>query len=808
MLSTSSSTKSQNINTKQDNPSETTINNSQDQRESLTSRFRLKKPGHLDNNYEINNNSGTSSFNFTPTDTTLQNTSSVMINDHSGKTDSEDGNKHSYSCKRCRRLKKKCTRTIPECQNCAKAGESCEYVPRAPRRKKSEILRSLQEERQNEQNRSPLSSTPVLRTQDSNLQFASNNSFPKINPLQPLGVSQFSTTTSSVRSLEPFGSQQPQAQQIGILENSPRSYNLGTTDPFSYKTNLNSAALPPLSSITTNISNQAQQHQQPQAQTNASFLRFSPPATRQGSDDSQNGVQQLVYQTQQQQHPQNTLLSHPFSKSPVLDGSSKPLTQGSLQNRLLASVLGNGDMVEAPTMVTRPNLEVSFMIELINRFFTENYHSYPFLNQAAIINFVMSSNINRLDSLPASDSFEIFMIMFIGYCSLERVGKINTDIHLKKYLISKSIEQTNDVITFDNIESIKFLLLLGIYSLFDTAGSTSWHIAGNINRLILSLGLNRINGFKSRDSNNHATRDREQRYRVFWSAYNFDRLVSISLGRPFGIHDDDINIPFPNKFEHEEIYDIELITAIISLRQIEGKILKNVHSVNSGHKVNDDATKLEILKTLRIEVEDWFNLTNTLTSHHHSKDSIYNVSWFTSHYYQLTMLLYRPSFLIPKPSKETLLILGKSCLQCLAYTYNLHTSHLLQPNWVTVYRFLTQCTTIVYCLCHWCIDLVESKTEMNLCIEILESFGDRWPVSAKSAQIFKEINRSIYDVKVNQNWELLGAQELTNKFFEASRAYHDVLSSNNVDIWFDDPVIVNSEQQQQQEFMRQQYPAQ
>ncbi|ODQ58960.1 hypothetical protein WICANDRAFT_32262 [Wickerhamomyces anomalus NRRL Y-366-8] len=630
-----------------------------------------------------------------------------MINDHSGKTDSEDGNKHSYSCKRCRRLKKKCTRTIPECQNCAKAGESCEYVPRAPRRKKSEILRSLQEERQNEQNRSPLSSTPVLRTQDSNLQFASNNSFPKINPLQSLGVSQFSTTTSSVRSLEPFGTQQPQAQQIGILENSPRSYNLG-----------------------------------------------------------------------------------------------------SLQNRLLASVLGNGDMAEAPTMVTRPNLEVSFMIELINRFFTENYHSYPFLNQAAIINFVMSSNINRLDSLPASDSFEIFMIMFIGYCSLERVGKINTDIHLKKYLISKSIEQTNDVITFDNIESIKFLLLLGIYSLFDTAGSTSWHIAGNINRLILSLGLNRINGFKSRDSNNYATRDREQRYRVFWSAYNFDRLVSISLGRPFGIHDDDINIPFPNKFDHEEIYDIELITAIISLRQIEGKILKNVHSVNSGHKVNDDATKLEILKTLRIEVEDWFNLTNTLTSYNHSKDSIYNVSWFTSHYYQLTMLLYRPSFLIPKPSKETLLILGKSCLQCLAYTYNLHTSHLLQPNWVTVYRFLTQCTTIVYCLCHWCIDLVESKTEMNLCIEILESFGDRWPVSAKSAQIFKEINRSIYDVKVNQNWELLGAQELTNKFFEASRAYHDVLSSNNVDIWFDDPVIVISEQQQQQEFMRQQYPAQ
>lgn len=749
------------------------------ERELLTSKFRVKKT--------INNNNNNSS-------------TSTHVNETMSDFNGNDQNKHSYSCKRCRRLKKKCTRTVPECHNCAKAAEPCEYVPRAPRRKKSEILKSLQEQRQgqqNELNRSPLSSTPVLKTQDSNnLNFLTN--MPKINQLNNLQPNNnIGPSLSHLRS-EPFNQQQQPQHSNNFLEKSPRSFNMGTTDPFSYKSN---SSLPPLSSITTNITNQQQQQQQQQPiasentlpvqqqqpqqvtspvntsqQLNNSYpvYRFSPPPTRQPSDDSQSKTQ----------------INQP--RSPLIPQESSQLKPMGLnmQNRLLTSILGIDDFMEHNLQVIRPNLEKPFMIQLVSTFFKENFHSYPFLERNDVIQFLLFNDFQKIDSLPPKESFEIFMVMFIGYCSMERVGTLNTDLTLKRYLVSKSIEQASNVITFDNIESIRYLLLLGIYSLFDTAGFTSWHIAGNITRLTLSLGLNRNTALRSRNISDREVA--EVKNRVFWSAYNFDRFVSISLGRPFGIDDDDINIPFPTKLQNDDGYDIELITAIISLRQIEGKILKNIHSVNAGTRAISEDSKLNILKTFRVEVEDWYNLTNNLTRY--QKNPIYNVSWFTANYYQLTMLLYRPSFLIPKPPKETLLILGKACLQCLAYTYNLHTSNLLQPSWVTVYRFLTQCTTIIYCLCHWCVDLIESKTEINLCIEILEGFGDRWPVSAKSANIFKNINKNIYELKVTSDWQLIGVEELTNKFFEASRAYHDILSNNNVDIWFDDPVIANSEQ--------------
>ncbi|AMD21176.1 HEL104Cp [Eremothecium sinecaudum] len=51
-----------------------------------------------------------------------------------------DGLKYaSYSCSRCRRLKKKCSKAIPTCYSCQKAEEICVYHGRARRRTKKEL---------------------------------------------------------------------------------------------------------------------------------------------------------------------------------------------------------------------------------------------------------------------------------------------------------------------------------------------------------------------------------------------------------------------------------------------------------------------------------------------------------------------------------------------------------------------------------------------------------------------------------------------------------------------------------------------
>lgn len=49
----------------------------------------------------------------------------------------------SHSCSRCRRIKKKCSKEVPACQNCVKAGKACDYPGRARRRKRKEIEEAL-----------------------------------------------------------------------------------------------------------------------------------------------------------------------------------------------------------------------------------------------------------------------------------------------------------------------------------------------------------------------------------------------------------------------------------------------------------------------------------------------------------------------------------------------------------------------------------------------------------------------------------------------------------------------------------------
>ncbi|CAN3352690.1 hypothetical protein DICA3_E00628 [Diutina catenulata] len=49
--------------------------------------------------------------------------------------DANDATKSKVSCVRCRKYKKKCSRTFPECSNCTSSEELCIYMPRKTKKK-------------------------------------------------------------------------------------------------------------------------------------------------------------------------------------------------------------------------------------------------------------------------------------------------------------------------------------------------------------------------------------------------------------------------------------------------------------------------------------------------------------------------------------------------------------------------------------------------------------------------------------------------------------------------------------------------
>lgn len=118
------------------------------------------------------------------------------------------------------------------------------------------------------------------------------------------------------------------------------------------------------------------------------------------------------------------------------------------------------------------------------------------------------------------------------------------------------------------LEELQAVLLLATFALLRPVPPGLWYIVGVAVRLAVDLGLHYEDG-KDVDSGlrersgsltegqlrERGRREfvRDLRRRLWWATYSFDRLVSICVGRPFGISDQVITTEFPSLLEDDYI---------------------------------------------------------------------------------------------------------------------------------------------------------------------------------------------------------------------------------------------------------------
>lgn len=607
---------------------------------------------------------------------------------HSAEEDEGNNNgnveRHSYSCKRCRRLKKKCSRTKPECQNCGKAREKCEYVPRAPRRKKSEILRSMEMTETSPVQQRPLPPLTQHAHQTYHLQQAQLPSLSQLN---------FTRDDSrQVTAFSTFDKQRPQ--------------------------------LPPLPSLPT------RSEMQP------------PPTTITNGGGAQP-------------HPVTSLHNQLLSIPQIIPGHSQTSN------------------VTSPLSTITNDL----LTRCVDRFFEDYAKTYPFLNHTT---FCHTHN-PLAHSFASGSHFDVNMTVLLGYVALSKVRKVPDDPVLRDALLSRAFDNA-EIVSDESIEGIKKLLYYGMFTLMQKDGDTSWYVAGLIDRMVVALGLNE--GKVGLD---------EDTKRVFWSCYNFDRVVSVALGRPAGLLDKNIDVPLLSPMGGEDEDLIKMLRAVSSLRRVEGMIMSDVHSPGAlkteTGALRTAEDRSQVLQRLRMEIEAWYNNTSLLSCADRKVSlTSCTTSWYSAVYYTLLSLLYRPSFLVPSPPAETLQLLGKCTLQGASFQYNLHTLHQLPMHWVQLNRWLTHCTTLIYCICHTYVDVVDTKAEISFCMELLEYFAMEWSVAAELLDVFRKLNIVAYDLRVNQA-EMAHGADTSAMFKKIGEEYCDVLIRNGYTMKFDQPVL-------------------
>ncbi|KAI5966147.1 STB5 [Candida pseudojiufengensis] len=724
------------------------------------------------------------------------------------------------SCLRCRKLKKKCSKTKPECTNCDKAGEECQYIPRKPRMTKKEKIQEnlingngFNNKNVNNINNGPNIPRSILNSRSPTMSF--DTASPSLSE------------NSTVNHVNDQFSPNRYSQQIN---NFPLTY--GNIEPLHSDTRstlLQPSTTQALSSVRSQQQSQPlQQQQQPQErvieqkqqdQQNQDYHERYHQQQDQEVQRQQQQLQQQQIHLQQQQENQQQHHQEQESKEDQNQRQSTSPSQSSYSQALptpppiLNSIDARAPNFEAyPKQISKvlygavgiktnsnvsiipPIVDQVLLTRITNAFFMHTYRICPVINKNEFMikfNNLFDSRTGVASLDEFDDQYVLYMVLAIGSIHLERSEIITRDKRISEYFVSMALTSVHNNISKNDVNSMRNLMLLALYSFFNPAEFISWEIAGKLARMAIQLGLNQA--LSKQEAENLGSRQTEMRTRLFWSVYTIDRLTSVTLGRPVALHDDDINLPLPEILDDEELDDITTYRLVIHLRQIEGQILKKVHSVNLSKQFDSTViTKEEycekILTELREEIEKWHakanELENTIQKPKQSLAFRASIPWFTARYNHLLILLYRPSYLNPHPSQSILDTLGKACLQTLSSNFVLFKNKSLPLNWTTLYRFLMVGTTILYCLCQWSIDLLESKIEISYCIEIFQAFGKQWIVAKKCSDIFKNIENKLLEITLTADGQTF-MDEISKELLGASSSYHEILNVHSNDLYID-----------------------
>ncbi|KAF9879323.1 hypothetical protein CkaCkLH20_02866 [Colletotrichum karsti] len=175
--------------------------------------------------------------------------------------------------------------------------------------------------------------------------------------------------------------------------------------------------------------------------------------------------------------------------------------------------------------------------QLSNAYFENVHAQYPFLHEqtfreweAALADPSEAAAAWNLGFLPL---YFLNMVYAVGATLLPNMG------YAAEQLYASAMLYIDDIISHDNLESIQAVLCCAVYSIRSTKGISHWKLAGQALRQCINLGYHRDHKrFKSGVS----PFQQEMRKRVFWSAYVMECAAAVMLGRPLGLHFEEIDV--------------------------------------------------------------------------------------------------------------------------------------------------------------------------------------------------------------------------------------------------------------------------
>ncbi|EXJ86173.1 hypothetical protein A1O1_06543 [Capronia coronata CBS 617.96] len=209
--------------------------------------------------------------------------------------------------------------------------------------------------------------------------------------------------------------------------------------------------------------------------------------------------------------------------------------------KLVLSAATRKELSQLETRGLPPRYAVTPMI---NQYLEKIYVLFPFFSETDLmgsLSRIYHDSASVASSVSPMDVWNVRLILAIAYASSsQRKGDENYKAALQHVTAARGL--ANYVLQPGSISGLQALLLLVQYALVDPRHFDSWYLVGMASRLMVDLGLHCEPPAETKISKDTL----DLRRRIFHCTYALDRLVSMSLDRPFSFTDDSASdVPLP-----------------------------------------------------------------------------------------------------------------------------------------------------------------------------------------------------------------------------------------------------------------------
>ncbi|KAJ9144235.1 Zn(2)-C6 fungal-type DNA-binding domain [Pleurostoma richardsiae] len=406
------------------------------------------------------------------------------------------------------------------------------------------------------------------------------------------------------------------------------------------------------------------------------------------------------------------------------------------------------DIFEPPDVLASLELpEEAHLQHLVEFYFAHSHTLYPIINQLEFTAALRQIHQNPQDQLARSPLwlFRIWIVLAIGataHCSVSLMEESEPMLYY-----NKAMQYFELALGYGDMAALEVITLQVSYSFFNQLGPNTWFLVGLAARMAVGMGLHAACTYDSMPPDLA-----ERRKRVFFSIYMMDRVVSMALGRPFALHDDDIDVtPFmdvditPDGILRPPRNSLQPSTMaiplhILSLRRLASKIAKQVYS-----KTPQVGDRDEVTRCLHNELIEWrrsvpFPLPDIHPSVPHS-----STSWYDFNFYTHLAMLYRPSPLFPTLDQSRVKILADAAAMSIRQAINMHRQKRFAYNWLNLLSVFTAALSLIYAVTAQPDNLVSVLKEtgavgdLNLVLELFGTLSIKYPTVEKIRTMLQEV---------------------------------------------------------------------